>query len=92
MSIKRKRIIMHKEFIQNIISILESKIQSEYTKLEDNDTEDNIFRKGLIFGYYDILEIIIRESGLYNISIDELGIKNLRIEEYLKNKQVQNAK
>jgi hypothetical protein len=79
---------MYREFILNITKALESKLQSEYTKLEDNDTEDNIYRKGLIFGYYDILDIIIRESGFYNISIDELGIKNLQIEDYLVKKNL----
>ncbi|WP_249262336.1 hypothetical protein [Leptospira alexanderi] len=69
----------YKLFLQDLVALLKEKL--EQAKKDPIGNDD--FAKGVRMGLYEALDLIKSQAILFGISLEELGIKDFTLEEYL---------
>ncbi|WP_235596354.1 hypothetical protein, partial [Leptospira weilii] len=66
----------YKLFLQDLVVLLKEKLKHSKTNQIGNDQ----FEKGVRMGIYETLDLIKSQADSFGISLQELGIENLRLE------------
>ncbi len=62
-----------KNYMVDIVFLLKEKA----LKLKNEPISDkDLFKKGELMGYYDILSIMIAQADIFEISLSEIGLNN----------------
>ncbi|WP_061219667.1 hypothetical protein, partial [Leptospira weilii] len=66
----------YKWFLQDLVVLLKEKLKHSKTNQIGNDQ----FEEGFRMGIYETLDLIKSQADSFGISLQELGIENLRLE------------
>jgi hypothetical protein len=60
---------------------LKEKLKESKQREVSNPNDD--FEKGLVMGFYESLDLIKYQANIFEIPMDEIGLDNYNLEEYL---------
>ncbi|MFA6060113.1 MAG: hypothetical protein WC756_18060 [Taibaiella sp.] len=71
----------YKFFLRDLVSLLKEKLKESKQREVSNPNDD--FEKGLVMGFYESLDLIKYQANIFEIPMDEIGLDNYNLEEYL---------